>query len=89
MVIPEELMQPKRELRKGGLLEGCKAAYLPQLTNIVLTLFYLTPVVTDMTVININTILSGSSTTLFLHSEINFAVGKKEYRLYVELRIYC
>lgn len=47
---PEKLRQPKRELRrKGGLLEGCKAVYHPQLTNIALPLFYLTPVITNVT----------------------------------------
>lgn len=83
-------MQPKRELRReGDLLEGSKAVYHPQLTNIVMSLFYLTPVITDVTAININAILPGSSTTLFLHSKINFATGRREYKLYMELRIYC
>lgn len=78
---PEEVMQPKREQRrKGGLLEGCQAVCHPQLTNIVLLLFYLTPVITDVTAISINAILSGSSTTLFLYSKINFGMGKREYR---------
>lgn len=63
--------------------------YHPQLINIVVPLFYPVPVITDATVININAILYGSSVTLFLHSKINFAFGKREYRLYVELRIYC
>lgn len=56
--------------------------YHPQLTNKLLPLFYLTPVITDVTAINIYAIISDSSKIFFLHSEINFAMGKREYRLW-------
>lgn len=43
---PEELMQPKRKLKRlGGLSEGCKAAYHPLLVKTVLFLLYMTTVI--------------------------------------------